>query len=114
MINQRSMSLKIGASSSIMHMWRPFILYSDSAPGYHCDNNLITKGCIGRRIGITQRIRVTAWNQKHINYTKCVNSERVGIIKKHREPLDPMKWVGIMNTCKAQVEEIIRSELIYV
>ena len=27
---------------------------------------------------------------------------------------DPMKWVGIMNVCKAQVEEIIRSELIYV
>lgn len=27
---------------------------------------------------------------------------------------DPMKWVRIMNACKAQVEEIIRSELIYV
>ena len=27
--------------------------------------------------------------------------------------LNPMKWVGIMNACKAQVEEIIRAELIY-
>lgn len=27
---------------------------------------------------------------------------------------DPMKWVGLMNTLKAQVEEIILSELIYV
>jgi len=26
---------------------------------------------------------------------------------------DQMKWVGIMNTCKAQVEEIIYNELIY-
>ena len=26
---------------------------------------------------------------------------------------DQMKWVGLMNTCKAQVEEIIMSELIY-
>lgn len=26
---------------------------------------------------------------------------------------DPMRWVGLMNTCKAQVEEIIYSELIY-
>ena len=26
---------------------------------------------------------------------------------------DPMKWVGLMNTCKAQAEEIILSELIY-
>ena len=27
---------------------------------------------------------------------------------------DPMKWVGLMNACKAQAEEIIFSELIYV
>lgn len=26
---------------------------------------------------------------------------------------DPMKWVGLMNTCKAQAEEIILDELIY-
>ena len=30
-------------------------------------------------------------------------------LKKH----DPMKWVGLMNTCKAQAEEIIKAELIY-
>lgn len=26
---------------------------------------------------------------------------------------DPLKWVGLMNTCKAQVKEIILTELIY-
>ena len=26
---------------------------------------------------------------------------------------DPMKWVGLMNTLKAQVEEVIQSELIW-
>ena len=26
---------------------------------------------------------------------------------------DPMKWVGLMNNCKAQAEEIILSELIF-
>ena len=26
---------------------------------------------------------------------------------------DPMTWVGLMNNCKARVEEIIRAELIY-
>ena len=26
---------------------------------------------------------------------------------------DPMRWVGLMNTLKAQVEEILYSELIY-
>ena len=27
---------------------------------------------------------------------------------------DPMKWVGLMNNCKAQAEEIIFKELIYI
>ena len=27
---------------------------------------------------------------------------------------DPMKWVGLMNACKAQAEEIVKFELIYV
>lgn len=26
---------------------------------------------------------------------------------------DPMKWVGLMNSCKAQAEEIVKYELIY-
>ena len=26
---------------------------------------------------------------------------------------DQMKWVGLMNVCKAQAEEIILSELVY-
>ena len=26
---------------------------------------------------------------------------------------DPMKWAGLMNTCKAQAEEIILTELVY-
>ena len=26
---------------------------------------------------------------------------------------DPMRWVGLMNTLKAQAEEIIQSELIF-
>lgn len=26
---------------------------------------------------------------------------------------DPMKWAGLMNNCKVQAEEIIRSELIF-
>nr|WP_325300824.1 TnpV protein [uncultured Dysosmobacter sp.] len=26
---------------------------------------------------------------------------------------DPMKWAGMMNTCKAQAEEIVMDELVY-
>lgn len=27
---------------------------------------------------------------------------------------DPMRWVGLMNTLKAQVEEIIRLEILFI
>ena len=27
---------------------------------------------------------------------------------------DPMKWVGLMNACKAQAEEVVLEELIYI
>lgn len=30
------------------------------------------------------------------------------------EASEPMKWVGLMNTCKAQAEEIILDEQIYI
>lgn len=40
-------------------------------------------------------------------------SEAQGI-KETLKETDPMKWVGFMNCCKAQVEEIIFSDLIYV
>ena len=26
---------------------------------------------------------------------------------------DPMRWTGLMNTCKAQAEEVILAELVY-
>ncbi len=35
-------------------------------------------------------------------------------VKEDLKNTDPLKWVGIMNSCKAQVEETILNELIYV
>lgn len=34
-------------------------------------------------------------------------------VTEHLKATDPMKWVGLMNTLKAQVEEVILNELIY-
>ena len=34
-------------------------------------------------------------------------------VTKELKARDPMRWVGLMNTLKAQIEEIIVSELIY-
>lgn len=33
--------------------------------------------------------------------------------KEELKASDPMRWVGLMNTCKAQAEEIVMNELIY-
>jgi hypothetical protein len=34
-------------------------------------------------------------------------------ITENLKAVDPMKWVGLMNTCHAQAEEIVLAELIY-
>ena len=34
-------------------------------------------------------------------------------ITEELKAVDQMKWVGLMNTCKAQAEEIILTELVY-
>jgi hypothetical protein len=72
-------------------MWKPLILHGNSTHGYHCDNKLITKGWIGRRIGMPQRIRVTTWNQAHSNYTECVKFERIVLTARIRKTAS---WAG--------------------
>ena len=39
---------------------------------------------------------------------------RLGVLTEALKAADPMKWVGLMNCCKAQAEEIVKFELIYV
>ena len=38
--------------------------------------------------------------------------EETGVTKELKAR-DPMRWVGLMNTLKAQAEEVIQSELIF-
>ena len=38
--------------------------------------------------------------------------EETGVTKELKAS-DPMRWVGLMNTLKAQAEEVIQSELIF-
>ena len=40
-------------------------------------------------------------------------AKSAGVTEKLKET-DQMKWVGLMNTCKAQAEEIAFAELLYV
>lgn len=76
------------------------------------------------RSGLYTRMILTGTLYDHLYETERAAQERLDTIlpkfaasagaTEVLKAKDPMKWVGIMNTCKAQVEEIIRSELIYV
>ena len=44
---------------------------------------------------------------------KNCRMEAAGVTEKLKAH-DPMRWVGLMNTLKAQAEEIIENELIYI
>ena len=47
-------------------------------------------------------------------FSQLVNqmAEREGITEQLKAD-NQMRWIGLMNTCKAQAEEIIYTELIY-
>ena len=76
------------------------------------------------RSGLYTRMILTGTLYDHLYETDRVAQERLDTIlpklatsagaTEALKAKDPMKWVRIMNACKAQVEEIIRSELIYV
>ena len=76
------------------------------------------------RSGLCTRMILTGTLYDHLYETDRAAQERLDTIlpklaasagaTEVLKAKDPMKWVGIMNTCKAQVEETIRSELIYV
>ena len=51
-----------------------------------------------------------------LTYTRCGDYYIPDLKLSETEELkarDPMRWVGLMNTLKAQVEEIMQSELIF-
>ena len=76
------------------------------------------------RSGLYTRMILTGTLYDHLYETDRAAQERLDAIlpklaasagaTEALKAKDPMKWVGIMNSCKSQVEEIIRSELIYV
>lgn len=76
------------------------------------------------RSGLYTRMILTGTLYDHLYETDRAAQERLDTIlpklvasagaTEALKAKDPMKWVGIMNACKSQVEEIIRSEIIYV
>ena len=74
------------------------------------------------RSGLYTRMILAGTLYDHLYETEKAAQERLDTIllelavsagaTEELKSADQMKWVGIMNTCKAQVEEIIRKELI--
>ena len=49
-----------------------------------------------------------------LTYTRCGDYYIPDLkLSEQPEARDPMRWVGLMNTLKAQAEEIVLTELIY-
>ena len=49
-----------------------------------------------------------------IVYTGSIEKARKNPMERRTlKASDPLTWVGLMNTCKAQAEEVILAELIY-
>ena len=75
--------------------------------------------------------RPILWNQllmngtlwPHLHEIETVVQSRIDLIlpklaakagaTEELKAADPMKWTGLMNSCKAQAEEVVLSELIY-
>ena len=64
----------------------------------------------GRLYEHLSEIEETAQNRIDLMLPKL--AEAVGATEELKAS-DPLKWAGLMNSCKAQAEEVVLSELIY-
>lgn len=69
--------------------------------------NLLTSGRLNEHLAEIDR---TAKERMEQLVTEMARTEGV---TEELKAADPMKWVGLMNSLKAQAEEIILSELVY-
>lgn len=69
--------------------------------------NLLTSGKLNEHLAEIDR---TAKERMEQLVTEMARTEGV---TEELKAADPMKWVGLMNSLKAQAEEIILSELVY-
>lgn len=69
--------------------------------------NLLTSGKLNEHLSEIER---TAKKRMEQLVTEMARTEGV---TEELKAADPMKWVGLMNSLKAQAEEIILSELVY-
>lgn len=71
-------------------------------------NRLILRGKLGEHCA-----KVNEAIENRLDVLIPQIAESAGVTEKLKET-DQMKWVGLMNTCKAQAEEIAFAELLYV
>ena len=70
-------------------------------------NRLVLTGTLYEHLS---EIETAAWSRIDLMLPKL--AEAAGATEELKAT-DPMRWTGLMNTCKAQVEEVVLSELIY-
>ena len=78
----------------------------------HAASHLRQGRCRGRGGTVQGRLSATARNAR-IDLIMPQLARSAGATEALKAT-DPMKWVGLMNACRAQAEEIAKFELIYV
>ena len=83
--------------------------------GHHELNFKLTRisGCIVR--ALRHCLPVLSLNRNNFGTTTVLTIPDDGAagVTEELKACDPMRWVGLMNTLKAQAEEIVLTELIY-
>lgn len=74
-------------------------------PGFY--NSLLLSGTL-----YTHLLEIDQTARKRLELLMPEMAKAVGATEELKAS-EPLKWVGLMNTCKAQVEEIILNELIW-
>ena len=86
---------------------REFDEYIVAAEGMGIYYILLFIGCAGNDVICVLGSFYNSFSEKNCRMEAAGVTEK---LKAH----DPMRWVGLMNTLKAQAEEIIENELIYI
>lgn len=70
-------------------------------------NDLVLNGTLGAHL-----MEVETAAQERLNILMPALAKQAGATEEHKAA-DQWKWIGLMNACKAQAEEMILNELIY-
>ncbi|MCD8181245.1 MAG: TnpV protein [Firmicutes bacterium] len=101
----------------------PNLTYPETKPTYGKYGMMREDYLKNHNSGLWNRLILHGELTEHLNEIDRTARERIDAmmpnlteaagVTEELKAADPLKWVGLMNNCKAQAEEIVLSELVY-